>query len=77
MSQDQNQKKTCSVCHQSFNSDQELQDHQRTAHSQQKQGGNQQGNQPMSERNPGDQKQGGNQPMSERKPGDQKQEKIA
>ncbi|HTS34754.1 MAG TPA: hypothetical protein VMH04_03720 [Candidatus Solibacter sp.] len=52
MSQDQNQKKTCGVCHQSFNSDQELQDHQRNAHSQQKQSGNQ----PMSERNPGEQK---------------------
>ncbi len=33
------QKKTCEVCHQTFNSDRELQDHMQTAHSQRKQSG--------------------------------------
>jgi len=35
------QKKTCEVCHQTFNSDRELQDHMQTAHSQRKQSGGQ------------------------------------
>jgi hypothetical protein len=48
MTQNPNDQKTCGVCHQTFNSAQELQEHQKTAHSQQKQGG---GNQPMSDRN--------------------------
>lgn len=52
MTQNPNEKNVCGVCHQSFNSDQELQDHRRNAHSEQKQGGNQ----PMSDRNPGEQK---------------------
>ncbi len=40
------QKKTCEVCHQSFNSDRELQDHMQTAHSQRKQSGGQTGDRP-------------------------------
>lgn len=40
------QKKTCEVCHQSFNSDRELQDHMQNAHSQRKQSGGQTGDRP-------------------------------
>jgi len=40
------QKKTCEVCHQNFNSDRELQDHMRNAHSQRKQSGGQSGDRP-------------------------------
>ncbi len=54
MTQSQNDTKTCNVCHQSFNSDRELQEHQKT-HSQQKPGGSQPGSE---RREPGqDQKQ--------------------
>jgi hypothetical protein len=61
MTPNQNDEKTCNVCHQSFNSDRELQDHQKNAHSQQKPGGSQ----PASDR---DYKEPGQ---------DQKREKIA
>jgi hypothetical protein len=37
------QKKTCEVCHQTFNSDRELQEHMQNAHSQRKQSGGQTG----------------------------------
>jgi hypothetical protein len=40
------QKKTCEVCHQTFNSDRELQDHMQNAHSQRKQSGGQTGDRP-------------------------------
>jgi hypothetical protein len=39
------QKKTCEVCNQTFNSDRELQDHMQNAHSQRKQSGGQTGGQ--------------------------------
>ena len=45
MTQNPTDQKTCDVCHQRFNSDRELQEHQKNAHSQHKQG------QPGSERN--------------------------
>jgi hypothetical protein len=45
-----NQKLTCDVCHQSFNSERELQEHQKNAHSQRKQNESQ----PGSERSPVD-----------------------
>jgi hypothetical protein len=61
MTPNQNDAKICSVCHQSFNSDRELQEHQKNAHSQHKPGGSQ----PASDR---DYKEPGQ---------DQKQEKIA
>jgi hypothetical protein len=41
--QSQSGQKTCDVCGQSFNSDRELQEHQRNAHQQQKQGQNRPG----------------------------------
>ena len=37
------QKMTCDVCHQSFNSERELQEHKQNAHSQRKQSENQPG----------------------------------
>ena len=37
------QKKTCEVCHQTFNSDRELQEHMQNAHSQRKQSDSQTG----------------------------------
>ena len=40
------QKKNCEVCHQTFNSDRELQDHMQNAHSQRKQSGGQTGDRP-------------------------------
>ncbi len=40
------QKKTCEVCHQTFSSDRELQDHMQNAHSQRKQSGGQTGDRP-------------------------------
>ncbi len=40
------QKSTCEVCHQAFNSDRELQDHMQNAHSQRKQSGGQTGDRP-------------------------------
>lgn len=43
MTQNPNQQNTCEVCHQSFNSERELQDHQKNAHSQRKQGEGQTG----------------------------------
>lgn len=61
------QKKTCDVCHQSFHSDRELQDHQKNAHSQRKQSESQ----PGSERNSED--RGQNYPGQDQ----QKKEKIA
>jgi hypothetical protein len=51
MTQNPTDKKTCNVCQQSFNSELELQEHQKKAHSQQKQGGNP----PMSDRSQKDQ----------------------
>jgi len=54
MTQNPTDQKMCTICHQRFDSDRELQDHQRTAHAQQKQGGSQ----PMSERNQPGQGQG-------------------
>jgi hypothetical protein len=48
------QKKTCDVCHQTFNSDRELQDHMQNAHSQRKQSGGQTEDRPGQDR----QKQG-------------------
>lgn len=44
------QKLTCDVCHQSFNSDRELQEHKQNAHSQRKQNESR----PGSERSPKD-----------------------
>jgi hypothetical protein len=46
------QKQTCEVCHQSFNSDRELQEHQKNAHSQRKQSESQPGSERNS-KNPG------------------------
>jgi hypothetical protein len=51
MTQNPTEKKTCKVCQHTFNSDSELQEHQRKAHSQQKQGERP----PMSERSQKDQ----------------------
>jgi len=48
------QKKSCEVCHQTFDSDRELQDHMQNAHSQRKQSGGQTGDRPGQDR----QKQG-------------------
>jgi hypothetical protein len=61
------QRKTCDLCHQSFNSDRELQEHQRNAHSQRKQSDRQ----PGSERNSED--RGQNYPGQDQ----QKRDKIA
>jgi hypothetical protein len=44
------QKKTCYVCHQTFNSDRELQDHMQNAHSQRKQSGGQTEDRPGQDR---------------------------
>jgi hypothetical protein len=49
---DQNQKMTCGVCHQSFNSERELQDHQKNAHAQRKQNESQSGSEGGSKDNP-------------------------
>lgn len=40
MTQNPTDKTTCKVCHQTFNSEAELQEHQKKSHSQQKQSGN-------------------------------------
>jgi hypothetical protein len=45
--------KTCQICNQSFNSDRELQEHQRNSHPQ----GSQSDKQPSSDRNQGEQGQ--------------------
>jgi len=47
MTQNPSDQKMCNICHQRFNSEAELQEHQNTAHAQRMQGGNQ----PASERN--------------------------
>jgi hypothetical protein len=41
MAQNPNDPKTCNVCHQTFNSERELQEHQKNSHSQNKPGGSQ------------------------------------
>jgi hypothetical protein len=43
MTQNLSGQSTCDLCHQPFNSEQELQEHQKNAHSQPKQGNNQPG----------------------------------
>jgi hypothetical protein len=62
---DQNQKKTCDVCHQSFNSDRELQEHKQTAHSQRKQNEGQTGSERNSQDYPG-KDSGQNEPKREK-----------
>ena len=47
------QKMTCDVCHQSFNSERELQEHKQNAHSQRKQSENQPGMERNSKDYPG------------------------